>query len=342
MAFAGPITVSNQHRAWVIPLLKTGWIAYITITDAIAYHDGHDSLKRFKKRPIYSVDIGGNDAEYREKGVIRVTDTGFSEKILLQQDRMITAVLQRPEFQKSMTTTERNFLLGKYYAAQEEKFGVAPGLLSTCTELGIPVFMGAPADGSNFLNAVKLWALKRLGEKRLQNHAFSYDLHADVFESCAYHYWGLFHSEAKALGVALWGGGSSKNYTLQPEPTLSQIFLLPDVGGYDYDVQIVSAPVTDGSLTSAPPAEGVTWGKINPELYGHTTESLHGDYSMLAPFVVRALLDDPRLPRRPQLRLYDRREELVENLFEVLRPHTGDLLKTLRFPLQLVARASAA
>ncbi len=314
-------------------------MAYLTVTDAICYHDGHDSLKPSAKRPIHSVDLFGDDAEYRKKRIIRVTDTGFSENVLFDQDKMISAILQRPEFQKKMTTTERNYLFGKYYAAQESAFTVAPGLLSACMRNEMPVFVGAAADGSGFLNSVKLWALKQLGDKRLAEYAFDYDLHADVFESCAYHYWGLFQSEAKALAILILGGGVPKNYSLQPEPTLSQIFLLPDIRGYDYDVQIVSSPVTDGSLSSCFPSEAVSWGKVNPETYRRTTESMQADYSMVMPFIVRALVEDPALEKRPQLQLYQKREELVANLFAAIEKQRGKLRKTIDFPLQLVARA---
>jgi deoxyhypusine synthase len=308
----------------------------MTVTDAICYHDGHDSLEKFDERPIFEVDLAGDDAALREEGIIRITNTGFSEDLLFRQDQMLSAMLMRPEFQKRMTTTERNYLLGQYYLAQEHAFGVRPGLMSTCYELGIPVFMGAPADGSVFLNSVKLWALGKLG---VREHLFDYDLHADVFEACAYHYWGLFASDAKALGALILGGGSSKNYSLQPEPTLSQIFLLPNIRGYDYDVQIVSAPVTDGSLTSCAPAEAVSWGKVNRQTFRTSTESVQADYSMLMPFVVKALLDDPALPRREPFRLYNKRAELVANLLEVMRAHKDKLEETLNFPLKLVARA---
>ena len=46
---AGPITVSDQHRAWLIPLLKAANTAYITVTDAICYHDGHDCLREKRR-----------------------------------------------------------------------------------------------------------------------------------------------------------------------------------------------------------------------------------------------------------------------------------------------------
>ena len=105
---AGPITVSDQHRAWLIPLLKAANTAYITVTDAICYHDGHDCLRKTDERPVRQVALFGDDAELRENGVIRVADTGFDEQILFDQDLIATEILQKPEFQKRMTTTERN------------------------------------------------------------------------------------------------------------------------------------------------------------------------------------------------------------------------------------------
>src|SRR3954470_12218722 len=35
MSIAGPVTVSGQHQAWLIPLLETGWVAYLSTTDAV-------------------------------------------------------------------------------------------------------------------------------------------------------------------------------------------------------------------------------------------------------------------------------------------------------------------
>ena len=67
-------------------------------------------------------------------GVIRITDTGFNEQVLFDQDAVVTEIMQLPEFQHRMTTTERNYLLGKHYAARERALGVAPGLLATCAE----------------------------------------------------------------------------------------------------------------------------------------------------------------------------------------------------------------
>ena len=121
---AGPITVSDQHRAWLIPLIRAANTAYITVTDAICYHDGHDCLRKQDERPIREVDLFGDDAEYRENGVIRVTDTGFAEQVLFDQDAVSPQMLQRPEFQKRMTTTERNLSARQVFGERERALGL--------------------------------------------------------------------------------------------------------------------------------------------------------------------------------------------------------------------------
>ena len=101
-AIAGPVTVSGQHQAWLIPLLETGWVAYLSTTDAVCYHDGHRSLDAHRDGPIHEVPIWGDDGALRDDRTIRVTDMAFDEDVLLDQDRFLTAVLQRPEFQRWM------------------------------------------------------------------------------------------------------------------------------------------------------------------------------------------------------------------------------------------------
>lgn len=332
MSIAGPVTVSGQHHAWLIPLLETGWVAYISTTDAVCYHDGHRSLNEHTDDPVFEVPIFGDDGKLREEGVIRVTDMGFDEAVLLDQDKFLTAVLSRPDFQKKMTGTELRYRLGAYYAQQEHRNRVKPGLLATCNRLGIPVFVGAPADGSVFLNSMKLWAMKQAG--LLPEYAFDLDLHAEVFEACAYHYWGLFQSEAKSIATLILGGGVPKNYNLQPEPALGQVLGLPEVRGYEFDVQITTAPVTDGSLSSCPPAEAVTWGKVDKETYQQSTESLPGDYSMMMPFIVKALME--KHSARQPYRLYEKRGELVESLRGAVVENREWLMGSLHYPLAAV------
>ncbi len=342
LAISGPVTVSGQHQAWLIPLLETGWVAYISTTDAVCYHDGHRSLNEHRD-PIFEVPIWGDDGALRDERTIRVTDMAFDEDVLLDQDRFLTAALARPEFQHSMTGTELRYKLGALYGDAERATGAAAGLLSTCHRMAIPVFVGAPADGSVFLNSMKLWAMRETG--LIEKYGFDLDLHAEVFEACAYHRWGLFENPPNSLATLILGGGVPKNYNLQPEPALGQVLGIPNVRGYNFDVQIVTAPVTDGSLSSCPPAEAVTWGKVDKDTYQQGTESMQADYSTLMPFLVKALLEnrrryekDPDSPKaqgylRPRdgYRLFDRRGELCEKLRNDVRANREWLMKTLKY-----------
>lgn len=355
LAIAGPVTVSGQHQTWLLPLLETGWVAYLSTTDAVCYHDGHRSLDAYKSGPIHEVPIFTDDAALRDEGTIRVTDMAFDEGVLLDEDRFLTAVLSRPEFQRKMTGTELRYLLGKFYAAQEAQNGVPAGLLSTCYRRAIPIFVGAPGDGSVFLNSMKLWAMRQAG--LIPEYGFDLDLHAEVYEACAYHRWGLFDHPAKSLATLILGGGVPKNYNLQPEPALGQVLGLPNVRGYHFDVQIVTAPVTDGSLSSCWPAEAVTWGKVDKDSYLQTTESMQSDYSIVMPFLVKALLENraryaamvkdrgeeavfaeepkSRGYLRPAggYRLFEQREVLAERLTADVRANREWLVHSLEYPL---------
>ena len=354
LAVAGPVTVSGQHQAWLNPLLETGWFAYLSTTDAVCYHDGHRSLDGHRDA-VHEVPIFGDDGALRDDKTIRVTDMAFDEDVLLDQDRLLTAALQQPEFQHKMTGTELRSRLGALYAAQEAKNGADEGLLALCHRMAIPIFVGAPGDGSVFLNSMKLWAMRRAG--LVASYDFDLDLHAEVFEACAYHYWGLFDTKEQALGTVVLGGGVPKNYNLQPEPALGQVLGLPDVRGYLFDVQIVSAPITDGSLSGCPPAEAVTWGKVDKDHYTKTTESMQADYSMVMPFIVRALLENREryakwaermgeealFEKHPKARgylrptagyrLFEKRDALVERLVGEVRKNKDWLVETLRYPL---------
>ncbi|MBX9604034.1 MAG: deoxyhypusine synthase family protein [Bryobacteraceae bacterium] len=353
LAVSGPITVSGQHQAWLIPLIEAGWIAYLSTTDAVCYHDGHRSLNGHRE-PIHEVPIFGDDGALRDEKTIRVTDMAFDEEVLLDQDKFLTAMLSRPDFQRRMTGTELRYRLGEFYAQQEARNDITPGLLSTCYHMAIPIFVGAPADGSVFLNSMKLWAMRESG--LIPEYGFDLDLHAEVFEACAYHRWGLFESDAKALGTLILGGGVPKNYNLQPEPALGQVLGLPEVRGYEFDVQIVTAPVTDGSLSSCPPAEAVTWGKVDKDTYQQSTESMQADYSTVMPFLVKALLDNRKryeeraaeagleqtvredaraagyLRSREGYRLFEKREALVERLKSDLVSNREWLMDSLTYP----------
>jgi deoxyhypusine synthase len=103
------------------------------------------------------------------------------------------------------------------------------------------------------------------------------------------------------------------------------------VRGYEFDVQITTAPVTDGSLSSCPPAEAVTWGKVDKDTYRQSTESLPCDYSVVMPFIVKALME--KHGQREPYRLYEKRAELTATLRDAVRENREWLAESLNYPV---------
>jgi deoxyhypusine synthase len=75
----------------------------------------------------------------------------------------------------------------------------------------------------------------------------------------------------------------------------------------------------------------VTWGKVDKDTYLQTTESLQADYSMVMPFLVKALLDNHA--KRAGYRLYEQRDALCDKLREDVRTNRDWLLRSIDYPL---------
>ena len=83
------------------------------------------------------------------------------------------------------------------------------------------------------------------------------DPNLDVNEVCA------IVLAVKRNGCVILGGGSPKNFYLQAQPTLWEIYGIAK-GGNDYFIQITTDQVVWGGLSGATPSEAVSWGKVNP------------------------------------------------------------------------------
>jgi len=296
---SGAMTPAGLHRSCLVPMIEAGLVDVLTTTGANLYHDAHRVLG-YRLREI-APDAG--DTRLREARIIRIYDIGFPEEVLLRTDRLFGWLMAQPEFQRSMTTAEFHHLLGKHLHAIETRVGVDQhSLLATAWACGVPIFVGAPQDGSIFLNAVKLRAA--LGE----GFQFALDVNRDVYSMAAVQW--LAQNEGQT-SVWILGGGVPKNYTLQGEPTLSQILEL-DARGFDIDVQFCVDPVDNGALSSCPAGEGHTWGKVSAECVENASVYVHCDVTAVLPFLVHGLFQEGL--RRPHKRLYDRLPEALARL----------------------------
>jgi deoxyhypusine synthase len=322
LTFSGAMTPAGLHQSCIIPLVERGIVDVITTTGANLYHDAH----RVIGHRIREIEPNAGDLGYRLARIIRIYDLGFWEETLLETDKLFSAILRGPEFQKKMTTVELHYLLGRRIAEIEEALGVKhPSLLATAYRYGVPTFVGAVQDGSIFLNIVKL--------RRLFGRDFrlEIDVAADVFEMGAIQH----HAHAtlkKKLAVWILGGGVPKNYTLQGEPLLDQILGVP-TSGFDIDVQFCVDPVDNGALSSCPAGEGHTWGKVSAQSVESGSVYVHSDVTAVFPWLTYALLSDARIHRKPR-RLYDARKAAMSDLQELVERRRKKLLSTIeyRFP----------
>ncbi len=317
LTLSGAMTPAGLHQSCIIPLIEKGVISALTTTGANLYHDAH----RIIGHAIREVNPNAGDLQYRLARIIRIYDLGFWEEALLDTDRLFSALLRRPEFQRKMTTPEFHYLLGKNIQAIEKQLGVKqPSLLSTCYKHGVPIFVGAVQDGSIFLNAVKL--------KRLLGPEFKFeiDINDDVYWMSAIQHYCRHHFSNK---MAIWilGGGVPKNYTLQGEPLLDQILGVP-TDGFDIDVQFCVDPVDNGALSSCPAGEGHTWGKVSMEAVEAGSMYVHTDVTAVFPWLTHALLSDAKMKRKPR-RLMDVMQEAVTFLDKDVQKRRKSLLKTI-------------
>jgi deoxyhypusine synthase len=317
LTLSGAMTPAGLHQSCLIPLIQRGVISALTTTGANLYHDAH----RIIGHGIREVDPNAGDLALRLARIIRIYDLGFWEEALLDTDRLFSAIIRQPEFQRKMTTPEFHFLLGRAVHAIEQELGVRqPSLLSTCYSYGVPIFVGAVQDGSIFLNVVKLKRL--LGDE----FKFEIDINDDVYAMAAIQHY-CRHHFSERLAVWILGGGVPKNYTLQGEPLLDQILGVPTTG-FDIDVQFCVDPVDNGALSSCPAGEGHTWGKVSVEAVETGSMYVHCDVTAVFPWLTHALLSDAKMKRKPQ-RLMDSMKDALSFLDADVGKRRRELMKTI-------------
>jgi deoxyhypusine synthase len=326
LTLSGAMTPAGLHQSCIIPLIQRGLIDCITTTGANLYHDAH----RLIGHRIREIDPNAGDVRLRLARIIRIYDLGMSEDTLLETDRLFSAILQKKDFQRRMTTPELHYLLGKEIYQIERALGVEqPSLLSTAYKYGVPIFVGAIQDGSIFLNIVKL--------KRLLGDSFKLEIDVadDVFAMAAVQYH-CFGTLKRKMAIWILGGGVPKNYTLQGEPLLDQILGVPTTG-FDIDVQFCVDPVDNGALSSCPAGEGHTWGKVSADSVEKGSVYVHTDVTAVFPWLTHALLSEPSL-KRSASRLFDQYTSAMNELQRQVDIRRKSLSKTLAFPLPTGAR----
>src|SRR3569832_2045613 len=131
------------------------------------------------------------------------------------------------------------------------------------------------------------------------------DPNKDVNEVCA------FILAGKKNGCVILGGGSPKNFYLQGQPTLWEVYGIPK-GGNDYFIQITTDQVVWGGLSGATPAEAVSWGKVNPGVLPDTVVA-YADSTIAFPLFCEYAVGSEH-NQRPRKELVHKRDALIADL----------------------------
>lgn len=295
MSITGALTPAGLGASCLVPLVKSGMVDWIVSTGANLYHDTHFALGM-------NLHCGSpflDDRELRKDEIIRIYDVLFSYDVLLDTDKFYYELLNTHEFQRTMGTAEFHYLVGKYLAGREEALGVEDhSLVVAAYKAGVPVYTSSPGDSSIGMN---------VAAAALHGGKCQIDPSIDVNETAAIVY------EATRTGksaVLILGGGSPKNFVLQTEPQIQEVYGLSDQG-HTYFVQFTDARPDTGGLSGATPSEAVSWGKVNPE---HLPDAVvcYVDTTVALPLLTAYALEAHG--GRPPRRLYDRRDAIMDVL----------------------------
>lgn len=296
MSLTGAMTPAGLGMSSLIPLMEAGFIDWIISTGANLYHDAHFALGL----ALHQGSPNANDVELRDKGVVRIYDIFFDYTVLLSTDAFVREVSAGKDFQRSMSTAEYHFLLGKYLRQREKALKLSRrSVLSAAYDLGVPIYTSSPGDSSIGMN---------VAEQALAGSKLRFDVSADVNETAAI-VLEAKRSNGKSAAFIV-GGGSPKNFLLQTEPQIQEVLGI-DEKGHDFFLQMTDARPDTGGLSGATPNEAVSWGKIDPEMLPGTVV-VYLDNSVALPLLTAYAL--ARHAPRPLKRLYDRREAMLKRL----------------------------
>ena len=170
-------------------------------------------------------------------------------------------------------------------------------MLASAARRGVPIYTSSPGDSSIGMNVAY--------HELMNGGSLVVDPSRDVNEICA------IILAARKNGCVILGGGSPKNFYLQGQPTLWEVYGIPK-GGNDYFIQITTDQVVWGGLSGATPSEAVSWGKVNPGVLPDTCVA-YCDSTIAFPLFCEYAVGHAN-GRRRRKRLLARRAALVSKL----------------------------
>ena len=291
LTMAGALTPAGLGGC-VIELIDRGLVDFVVSTGANLYHDLHHALNFTLHRGSPFLD----DVELHEQGIIRIYDVLFPAEVLLETDAYLREFLARRGYDAPISSAELHQDLG--LDLLERRPGCDEhSVVAKAAAAGAPIYTSSPGDSSIGMN-VAAHALLNDGRCMV-------DPNRDVNEVCA------IVLAAEKNGCVILGGGSPKNFYLQGQPTLWEVYGIPK-GGNEFFIQLTTDQAVWGGLSGATPAEAVSWGKVNPGRLPDTVVA-YCDSTIAFPLLCEYVVGSPRR-RRPRKELLRRRDDLLADL----------------------------
>lgn len=291
LTVAGALTPAGLGGC-VIELMERGLVDFVISTGANLYHDLHYALNF----TLYQGSPFLDDVQLHTDGVIRIYDVLLPTQVLLETDAYVRGFLERQTFEGPISSP------ALYYAMGQDLMSRHPGceahsVVASAAAAGVPLFTPSPGDSSIGMNLA--------AHDLLHGGGCQIDSNRDVNEVAAI----ILNSTRN--GCVILGGGSPKNFYLQGQPTLWEIYGIPK-GGSEYFVQITTDQVVWGGLSGATPSEAVSWGKVNPGVLPDTVVA-YCDSTIAFPILCEYVVGSENARRQPR-RLVDHRDDLVAEL----------------------------
>src|SRR5918995_1288480 len=300
LTIAGAMTPAGLGGC-IVELMERGLVDFLISTGANLYHDLHYALNFTLHRGSPFV----NDVELYEQGIIRIYDVLFPAGVLLETDSYVRDFLVRFGVDEPIASSELHYRLG-LDLLERQPGGEEHSVLAAAAKYAVPIYTSSPGDSSIGMNVAY--------HELITGSGLMIDPNRDVNEVCA------IVLAGKQNGCVILGGGSPKNFYLQAQPTLWEVYSIPK-GGNDYFIQFTTDQVVWGGLSGATPAEAVSWGKVNPGVLPDTVVA-YVDSTIGFPLFCEYACGAPT-GRRQRKELFHKRDALVADLLKQAKAAGG-------------------
>ena len=258
--------ISSGLREIIAYLVKHKKVDVIVTTAGGIEEDFIKALK-----PFILGDWSVNDAEMRQKGINRIGNIFVPNDRYIEFEKYMIPFFERLlEIERRegrpLTASEVIYKLGRY---MDEKLGKEKekSVIYWAYKNNIPIFCPALTDGS-FGDMLYFFKEER-GDREL-----IIDIANDIVKL------NNLAITAKETASIILGGSLPKHAIIN-----ANLFR----GGTDYAIYITTAIPWDGSLSGAPPSEGVSWGKIKAKA---DYVEIWSDATLVFPILVWMVMKD--------------------------------------------------